>query len=264
MTDSPSTKSSGARTVIRALALLEAVADGVQDLQTISRTTGLSTSTAYRLLHTLVQADYLRYEPRRGYHMGPKLIELGFKAHNQLHLPTLARPHLEWLASETHETVHLGILEGNEVFYLDKVDGERGLHMASTIGGRQPAYCTGLGKALLSQLPPTQWQRFIPHLKRQTPYTKVEPEAFFQELARTAQRGYSFDMEENEIGIRCVAAPIFDGTGQCVAAISIASATPFLDRQRMEALAPVVLQAAGKISRELGWPGPEPASETAS
>ncbi len=241
------------QTVLRALGLLEAVADGIYSLEDLSAAAGLTRSTTHRLLSTLTRAGYLRHEPRAGYLLGPRLIELGFKAHGQLHLPSLARPHLARLAQVSQETVHLGVLDGADVVYLDKVQGTRGLQMASCIGGRAPAQATALGKAILSALPETEWlAHLIPNLQR-TPNTVTDPQRFQEELARVAARGYALDLEENEPGIRCIAAPIRDGGGRAVAAVSISSAVIYLTDERMAELIPCVVETAQRISRDLGW-----------
>lgn len=241
------------QTVLRALTLLEAVAEGACSLEALSAASGLSRSTAHRLLSTLTQAGYLRHEPRAGYLLGPRLIELGFKAHGQLHLPSLARPHLTWLAQVSQETVHLGVLDRTEVVYLDKIQGTRGLQMASCIGGRAPAQATALGKAILSTLPEKEWlAHFIPNLQR-TSHTITDPRRFQQEIAGVAARGYALDLEENEPGIRCIAAPIRDGSGRGVAAVSISSAMIYLNDERMAESIPWVMEAAQRISRDMGW-----------
>ncbi|MCX7855624.1 MAG: IclR family transcriptional regulator [Anaerolineae bacterium] len=244
-----------AQTVLRALALLEAVAEGVHDLEGLSAHVGLSRSTAHRLLTTLVRAGYLRHSPREGYRLGPKLIELGFRAHAGLHLPSLARPYLEELSEATRETVHLGVLDGAQVVYIDKVPGKRELQMASYIGARVPAQCTALGKALVSTLPPEERLRaFVPGLRR-TERTIAEADRFLEEIERVARQGYALDLEENEPGIRCVAAPIRDGAGRGVAAVSISSAVVYLTEERIRELIPLVQETARRISRELGWTG---------
>jgi len=244
-----------AQTVIRALALLEAVAEGVHDLDGLSARVGLTRSTAHRLLTTLVHAGYLRHVPRAGYSLGPKLMELGFRAHAGLHVPSLARPHLERLSDATRETVHLGVLDGTEVVYIDKVPGKRGLQMASYIGARVPAQSTALGKALISTLPREEWlAHFVPGLQR-TPRTISDPDRFREEIARVARQGYALDLEENEAGVRCVAVPIRDATGRGVAAVSISSAVVYLSEERIRELAPQVQATARQISRELGWAG---------
>ncbi len=249
--DSSGTTSS--QTVLRALALLEAVAEGKHNLESLAAAVSLSRSTAHRLLSTLVRAGYLRHEPREGYTLGPRLIELGFKAHGQLHLPSLARPHLEWLAQVSQETVHLGVLDGPDVVYIDKVPGTRGLQMASYIGARMPAQATALGKALISTLPEEKWpEHFTPGLKR-TPHTIADLSRFREEIVHVTRCGYALDLEENEPGIRCIAAPIRDGSGRGVAAVSISSAVIYLSDERIAELAPLVLETARRISRELGW-----------
>ena len=116
-------ETSGAQTLLRGLWLLERVADGVHDLPGLAQALGLSRSTAHRILSALVREGYLRHEPRKGYFLGPKLIRLGFKAYGSLHLPSLARPHLEALRDATLETVHLAVLDGKDVVYIDKVPG---------------------------------------------------------------------------------------------------------------------------------------------
>ncbi len=243
------------QTVLRALALLEAVAEGKSDLESLSASAGLSRSTTHRLLTTLVQGGYLRHaaRPRAGYSLGPKLIELGFRAHAGLHLPSLARPYLEQLAEDSRETVHLGVLDGAMVVYIDKVPGKRELQMASQIGARVPAQSTALGKALVSTLPREDWLRsFTPGLWR-TAHTITDPARFVEEIDRAARQGYALDLEENEPGIRCIAAPIRDAAGQGVAAVSLSSAVLYLTDERLQELIPLVQATARQISRELGW-----------
>jgi len=245
------------QTVLRALALLEAVAEGKSDLESLSASVGLSRSTTHRLLTTLVQGGYLRHaaRPRAGYSLGPKLIELGFRAHAGLHLPSLARPYLEQLAEKSRETVHLGVLDRTMVVYIDKVPGKRELQMASQIGARVPAQSTALGKALVSTLPRQDWlQYFSPDLQ-QTAHTITDPTSFVEEIARVARQGYALDLEENEPGIRCIAAPIRDAAGQGVAAVSLSSAVLYLTNERLQELIPLVQATARQISRELGWMG---------
>jgi DNA-binding IclR family transcriptional regulator len=248
----PKAKVRGALTVAKALALLEAVAEGYREVDALAQRVGLARSTTHRLLLALVKEGYLRHIPRKGYRLGPKLIRLGFQAHSQLHLPSLARPHLEWLRDETSETVHLAVLDGTRVIYIEKLPGYRELQFASYIGARLPAQSTALGKALLAHLPEAEWQNhFVPGLKR-TPNTISDFARFRQELLEIRERGYSLDLEENEPGVRCVAAPIFDGSGKVVAAVSVSSASVYLPGERIPQVADLVKEAARRISRELG------------
>ncbi len=232
--------------------MLEKVSEGVNDLPNLAKSLGLTRSTTYRLLSALVRAGYLKHEPRGGYRLGPQLIRLGFKAYSQLHLPTVARPHLEMLRDLTSETVHLAVLEGSEVVYIDKVAGSRELQLASQIGSRFPAQSTALGKAILAWLPEEQVRSiFVPGLKR-TERTIADWTSFSEELRKTRERGYALDLEENEPGVRCVAAPIWGAKGEPVAAVSISTATIYLDENRIAPVALTVRQVAEAISRELG------------
>lgn len=249
---SPATSVEGAQTLLRGLSLLEKVAEGVHDLESLACTLALHKSTAHRILSALVAAGYLRHEPRRGYHLGPKLIRLGFRAYNQLHLPALARAHLERLRNATRETVHLAILDNREVVYIEKIPGKRELQLASQIGARFPAQSTALGKALLAWLPKEHQQAiFVPGLKR-TEQSIVTWPLFEAELEHTRTRGYALDLEENEVGVRCVAAPIFNGNGEPVAAVSISTAALYLPEERIPEVAQQVIETAKRISRELG------------
>lgn len=251
-TPKPLEKVRGTLTLAKGLALLEAVAEGHREIDALAKQVGLARSTAHRLLLALVKDGYLRHHPRKGYSLGPKLMRLGFQAHSQLHLPSVAQPHLEWLRDETSETVHLAVLDGTRVIYIEKLPGYRELQFASYIGARLPAQSTALGKALLAHLPEEGWQdHFVPGLKR-TSNTISDFARFRQELALTRSRGYALDLEENEPGVRCVAAPIFDGSGKVVAAVSISSASVYLPEERIPQVADLVKEAAQRISCELG------------
>lgn len=243
----------GSQTLLRGLRLVEAVADGAADLASLMQETGLSRSTTHRLVSALAAAGYVRYEPNEGYALGSKLIELGFRAHASLHLPKVCRPFLVALSRKCADTVHLAVLVDSQIAYLDRVPGQRGLQMAAQIGSRLPAQTTALGKALLMDVLDDDlgWY-FRPRMKRTTNSIQTLA-AFRREIAKSRDRGYSTDLEENEIGIRCVAAPIRDGTNQIVAAVSVSSALPFMDGTRMEQLAVDVKATAEEISRELGW-----------
>ena len=105
-----------------------------------------------------MQARYLR-QVQGGYLLGPKLIELGTIALEQMPLTAVARPHLEALAEHTHDTIHLGVRDGDDVLYIDKIPGTRGLEMRSRVGHRMPLASTGIGKAMMLDLPPDAWQR---------------------------------------------------------------------------------------------------------
>ncbi|MEO6040792.1 MAG: IclR family transcriptional regulator [Croceibacterium sp.] len=245
---------SGSQTLLRGLDVLEAVADGPIPLVDLSKRLGLNRSTTHRLANALVERRYLTFVPRQGYGLGPKLIQLGFLAQDDVDVVRLARPHIEALAAATEDTVHLGVLDGTRALYLDKIAGRRRVEISSRIGERQPLTSTGLGKALLLDDDAAHWSRLFksedPHGRRSIDYA-----TWLARMVGYARDGYAFDLEENEDQIRCVAAPIREASGRIVAALSVSSAAQYMANDRMSALSIDVCSAALAISRELGWTG---------
>ncbi|WP_233879793.1 IclR family transcriptional regulator [Paraburkholderia flagellata] len=258
-----SMQQAGTQTLLRGLAILEAAAAGVRDLRSFGAVLGTTRSTTHRLVSSLVQARYLR-QVQGGYLLGPKLIELGTIALEQMPLTTVARPHLQALADETLDTIHLGVRDGDDVLYIDKIPGQRGLEMRSRVGHRMPLASTGIGKAMMLDLAPQSWRDLFDASRRTLagvsfrPDHSLEPDTFLKRMATYSAGGYTFDLEENEISIRCVAAPVRDASGAIVAALSVASTIPYMPLERMDELIPVVQREARAISQELGWRAPQP------
>lgn len=244
----------GTQTLMRGLAVINAVAAGMHDLKALHAHLGLPRSTTHRLATGLVQARYLRVVPGLGYALGPRLIELGYQAREAFPVTALARPHLERLAALTNDTIHLAVRDGQEALYLEKIAGKKGLEMRSRVGSRMPLAVTGVGKALMLDDTPAQWRTLY---EAGVPVASNRParrswNEFEARMRDYASKGYAFDLEDNEPSIRCVAAPVRDASGQIVAAISVSSTTTYLSLERMAELAPVVRQCAATISRELG------------
>jgi DNA-binding IclR family transcriptional regulator len=251
--DAPAKSWLGSQTLLRGLDVLEAVSGGVDNLAELAAALGLNRSTAHRLAATLVERRYLTFTPRNGYGLGAKSLELGYKAGEQLHIPRVAREHLEKLAAHTGDTVHLGVLEGTRARYLDKIPGSRRVEISSRVGELQPLRSTGLGKALiLDETEARQRELYRCESSTDQGY-KVSEATWIKRMRDYAKSGSTFDLEENEDRIRCVAAPVRDATGRIKAAISVSSAAQYMDGKRMQALVKEVRQAADKISRELGW-----------
>jgi DNA-binding IclR family transcriptional regulator len=248
----------GAQTLIRGLAVLQAVADGANSLPRIGQSIGCTRSTTQRLVSALVERRFLRNGPDHGYALGSKLIELGFRARETVPVTALARRFIAALAARTQDTVHLGVADGAEVLYIDKIPGQRGLEMRSRVGHRMKLAVTGVGKALMLDMTPEQ--RHALHadaLAHSGARSGLHPWPVYDaELRAYAASGVAFDLAENEIGIHCVAAPVRDAGGSIVAAISVASAAQHMPEARMRALAPDVAETAEAISMELGWAGP--------
>ncbi|PHX39705.1 hypothetical protein AO263_35470 [Pseudomonas sp. NZIPFR-PS5] len=249
----------GTQTLIRGLGVIQAVASGARDLKEIARLIGTTRSTTHRLASCLVEERYLRVLPQVGYVLGPRLIELGFQAREEVPLLVLARPFLDELSALTGDTVHLAMRDGDEVLYLHKNPGRNGPEMRSRVGHRMPLARTGIGKALLLDSPVSEWRRLyeisVPTTGKNPLWPAHEEQTWEQVQARMhdyVQGGYAFDLEDNEPSIRCVAAPVRDASKQIVAGISIASTVPYMPLEKMADLVPVIKDAAARLSAELG------------
>lgn len=241
------------RSMEKALDLLGFVAEDGLSLGQLASLSGLPKSTAHRLAGVLLTRGFLRSADGR-YFLGYRLMELGERAKQQVHLPSLARKHMLTASTLTHETLHLGELVGTDIIYLEKVEGGRGLQMRSRVGLTAPARTTAMGKAIVAYLPEESWPRYFVAADARTPNTITTLEAFVTELRATRARGYAFDREENELGICCVAAPIRNASGKVTAAVSLSGAVVYLPPERLDAMAHAVVACANAISQELGGP----------
>lgn len=239
------------RSAEKMLELLGLVGEGHRSLHALSEASQMPKSTVHRLLRVLISSGFVRPSANE-FQLGYRLLELGELARMDLRLPAQAWEKMKRLSEETSETVHLGELDGSHIIYLEKVDGTRGLQMASRVGLRSPAQCTAMGKVLLAYLEEDVAKSKLLDLPPRTPHTLTTKAQIMNELASVREHGYAFDREENEIGIRCVAAPIWDHTGHVIAAISLSGATQFVNEHRQAALAPAVVECAAEISQELG------------
>ena len=245
----------GSQTLARGLDILEAAASGATTLPELQAAAKLNRSTTHRLATTLVARRYLVFVPHGGYGLGPKVLELGHQASAQLDISRVARNHLEKLAAETGDTVHLGILHGTRCLYLDKLPGRRRVEISSWIGELQPLRSTGLGKALILDADEGLLRKLYRCENDNEQRYGVPESKWISRMREHANCGYTFDKEETEDCIRCVAAPVRDATGNIQAALSVSSAAQYMDDERMQSLAETVLWTAEQISRELGWRG---------
>jgi IclR family KDG regulon transcriptional repressor len=241
----------------RALALLEVLSHKGPDLTLaqLSELLKLHKSTAHRLIMVLERHRLIEKNSNTGkYRLGLKLFELGTKAIGQLDLRERARPFLERAVLETGETVHLCVYDDGEVVYLDKVEPTRSVRLASSVGRRNPAYCTAVGKALMAFLPEAEVEiasaKFgFRQLTRKTISNMLELKA---ELARVRKQGYAVDNEENEEGVCCVGAPVWSFGTHPVAAISVSGPTFRMTPEKIPVVAQSIAAIAQGLSRQLG------------
>lgn len=248
----------GIKSVERAFQILESVSlakNGV-GITELSSSLRMYKSTIHRVLSTLVSAGYAEQDSQTGrYKLGYKLVEVSSRLLNNLDVRREALPYLQELADETKEVVHLVVLDQGQVVYIEKVEGTETIRMHSRVGTRAPVHCTGVGKAILAHLPQTNINEILQvhGLPFHTPYTIATEEGLYQELQKIRQQGYAFDLEENEIGITCVAAPIWDHRKLVAASISVSAPTMRMQETRLQELAQFVKEIGLKISGRLGY-----------
>ena len=183
----------------------------------IANNIDINKSSVYRILSTLVQYGYVEQDEETGrYKLGYKFLEISSKLLESIDLRGEARPFLQELESETNEVIHLVVYDQGEVVYIEKLEGNETLRMHSKVGKRAPMHCTSVGKAILAQLPDNVIEGIIERkgMPVHTIHTITDKEVLMKELEQVRVRGYALDLEENEIGITCIAVPIFDHTAQ--------------------------------------------------
>ena len=214
----------------------------------IARRTGLAPPTVHRLVSELARWGMVE-RTSDGVRLGMHLFELGQLAPRQRWLREAAAPFLKDLYQATGETVHMAVLDGSEVVYLEKLVGSRGTSVPTRVGGRWPAHSTALGKALLAFAPEAVRRAVLDgELTRLTPYTKVTSGLLERELLNVRRDGLAFEHEESVAGVVCVACPVLGDDGTAMAAISVTGWSTELDAARM---APAVQTAALGLSRQL-------------
>jgi DNA-binding IclR family transcriptional regulator len=221
----------------------------------LSQQLGLHKSTAHRLLATLEGGGYVRQDTSTNrYSLGLKVLGLAGSLLNQLDLRTHALPAMRQLMQETHETVHLGVIVDAQVMCVESVVSPRPNAIASMAGKFTSAHVSSMGKVMLAHMPRSEVDAVIRQrgLPRFTRHTIVTPAALMDELDKIRVCHYALNNEEEELGIRCVAAVIRDQTNSPVGAISVAAPAPRLEGQVLERLGVQLRDQAQSVSRWLG------------
>jgi DNA-binding IclR family transcriptional regulator len=215
----------------------------------------LPVSTVHRFLANLEGAGFLNCSGDGVYHLGIACFAIGHAALGQLDIRRVSLPYLQELNRQTRETIHLTVRHGLSVVYVEKLDSPEHLRIHSRIGASVPLYCTAVGKVMLALMPDDEREKILPQLalKRLTPNTVGNLQELVAELYRVRKNGYACDLEENELHIRCVAAPIWDHMGSVNASLSITAPVVRMAVTRLRQLAPLIQTAGLQISRELGY-----------
>ena len=250
----------------RSFDILDALAGAPHDLGAAELVASLHLhkSTIHRLLAALERRKIVRRNPEGKYCLGLKMLEMGGRAFQQLDIGVEATPFLRRLVDQSGESAHISVLGDNEMVSIAHVPGRWSLRVPATVGRRSPTYCTGVGKALLAFLPEAELDALLSRtrLRRLTRRTITTAAALKAELTRVRRRGYAFDDEEREVGLRCIGAPVRDYTGWVTAAVSIAGPSFRIQRERLPELSRLVISVADELSSKLGYLAPTPRSES--
>ncbi len=254
----------GVQSLERAFLLLELMAEdgGEVPLSRLAVESGLPLSTIHRLVRTLVARGYVRQLPSRRYVLGPRLIHLGESSSRTL--GTWARPHLSDLVDGTGETANMAMLDGDRVVYVAQVPSRHSMRMFTEVGRRVHLHCTGVGKALLAQLPRDTARELVERagMPRRTPRTITDPDELMAELARISAQGYCLDDGEQETGVRCIAVPVVGGPAQT--AISVSGPEGRLPMEHVPQIVELLTATAAELAAELKDSGGAPLSARSS
>ncbi len=246
--------------VDRALRIIDLFDEYTTELKMteISSRMALHKSTVHSLLKTLMQHGYIAQDADSGkYRLGLKLVEKGQLLLQGIDIRTVARPHLSALSASTGQTTHLVVLSGREGVYIDKIEGERAAIRYSYLGRTVPLHCSAVGKVLAAYQPKEKLAELLAGYSYElhTPNTIADREAFLEELRRVLSNGYAVDDQENEPGVRCVAAPVFDHAGQLAAAVSLSTLVSGVDDVALRTYREQLIAMTRSVSRSLGYSG---------
>jgi len=241
----------------RAFSILESIAGSNQpmSLAELSRATGLHTSTAFHLIKTLIVLGYAIQDEAKRYRIGPRLFMQAAGAFNEVELVNLAMPHLQRLAEETGETTHLAVRADSGIAVIAKVDGRSSIRSSERVGIVRPAYCTAIGKVLLSALSKEDLDAYLRNgpYEAYTPKTITAPAELREEIKRVAATGTAYDDAEFNHELRCIAAPVRNFTQQTIAAFGISGPVWRVTLKDMQRLSTRVAAIAADLSRDLGF-----------
>ena len=245
------------RVLGRAFDILEVLSESnsPMTLSELSEAVGLSKSTAHRILGTMLDRSYVTRNSSGSYTLGFKIIELAGTNINNLELLTEAKPFLSKIMRELDLTAHLGILDGAEVVYLEKLDGHPNSQQYTQIGHKSPGFCSSIGKCLMAGMSSEELGDVLDmcDFKRYTPNTITDRREFIRHLRQVRLQGWAMDDEEYEIGHRCIGATVYDFRGLPVAAISASGSTNVLKDDKIDETVEKVKKWAAQLSRQIGY-----------
>lgn len=239
----------------RAIAILDCFKE-IEELGVteISNRIGLHKSTTFNIISTLEHYRYLEKNENTGkYHLGIELFRMGTKVHASLR--KIVAPYLEKLVSQFKETVNLVTRDSNHVIYLEKIESPHSMRISTTEGSRLPINTTAVGKAILAGLPDDELMEVINRIQfvKFTDHTVCNKKKFYENIQKVRALGYAEDFEELEIGLTCVASPIFNHTGKSFAAISVSGPTSRMNNDVRKEISKVLMEVTQEISQKIGY-----------
>ena len=250
------------QSLARALTLLERLSQTPtgMNLTDLSQQLGMPAATVHRLLSTFEELDFAEQDDDGLWFVGLKAFTVGAAFLHRRDLIGSARPHMQALVDRCGETVNLGIVDDGEAVFISQVESTEMMRMIARLGSRSPIHASGVGKAILAHLPERRVAQILQQrgLARFTERTIDSPGGLRDELERIRNQGYALDDEEHAVGLRCVAAPIFDENGQPIAAISLSGPKARLVDSRLGELGGAIAQTAEEITQALGGRSPAP------
>lgn len=245
------------QSVERAVRILEELAVEKEGLGVteLANRVELHKSTVHRMLNTLLNLGYVEQNTlSERYRLGMKLLFLGGAILERMDIRHEAHDLLKGLSEKVNEAVHLVVPDGFRAVYIDKLDSNKTIRMYSQIGRVAPLHASAVGKAILAFSGEEFAEQVIEQgLLKYTSKTIAEPQELLEHLKMVRERGFAVDDEENEEGIRCVGAPVFDYKGKVIGAVSVSGPTVTVVQEKVEQIAGSVMECAEKISHRMGW-----------
>jgi IclR family acetate operon transcriptional repressor len=250
------------QSLTRALTLLQCLSktDIGLPLTEISGSLGLAPSTVHRLLNSMLQMGFVDLDKETGrWTVGINAFSVGNAYLKKRDYIAQARPLMKQLMIETGETVNMAIFDGDSVVFVSQIESKEVMRMVVHVGNRGPLHATGVGKALLSSLPPVEALAYVKQagMPILTKKTITTPDNYGKELEKIRKQGFAVDDEEQSMGLRCIAANIFDEFGAALAAVSISGPTVRVKRDRIPQLSAAVMAVAAKITETIGGSQPQ-------
>ncbi len=245
------------KVVAKTFRVMEIVArhpEGIQLRELSKKCAGQPKATIFRILHTLKELGYVEQDENSSAYRLTHQIEWLGRGESRETLKRVVRPYLERLRVQLEQTMALAVLDGDQLMYIEILDGLRSIRMNATVNSYAPLHCTSLGKAILSRLPAEERNRLLRRrpLAKFTPNTITSINHLERHLAEVRARGYAVDDEETEEGARCIGAAICGRNGKPVAAISVSGPLSFAPPERMPDLARELKKASRAISEAIG------------